>query len=128
MTHTQNPWRRASQTLGKNLQLLLCTQCDCQVCALFRDGDREQDSGSQEITGLEGSQTDNLVITDQGYHGGAHTAVSSTEKLSRRWSWNGFLEERKDLQVRMIHTTGLQEARRTLKSLECGVLRRQQVF
>lgn len=98
MTHTQNPWGRASQTLGKNLQLLLCTQCDCQVCGLFRDGDGEQDSGSQEITGLEGRRTDNPVIADQEYHRGTHTAVSNTEKLSKRWSRNGFLEGRKDLQ------------------------------
>ena len=45
MTHTQNPWGSVSQTQGKNLQLLLCTQCDCQVCApLPRQRDREQDS------------------------------------------------------------------------------------
>lgn len=53
-------------------------------------------------------------------------AVSSTDKPSRRWSWNGFLEERKDLQVRIIHTTGLQEPWRMLESLES--LCRQQVF
>lgn len=34
--HTpQNPWGKASQTQGKTLQLLLCTQCDYQVCALL---------------------------------------------------------------------------------------------
>lgn len=55
-------------------------------------------------------------------------AVSSTEKPSRRESWSGFLEEIKDLQMRIIHPSGLQKPWGSLKSLEYGILSRQEFF
>lgn len=118
-----------SQTQVENLLLLLCIHQwphDVAVrfvfCCMWHSS---EEHCSQGTTSLEAIYS--LLITNRWYPCRHSQLKSGTEKWSGRQSWDNFLEQMKDLQMRVKYTLGL-NTWGTKKSSECTILSKKRTI